>query len=308
MAQAPVGRAGHTRPMRSSRPRHPSTIACSSRFALLVVLVLGVLGAACSSGDGEADGGAGAASTTARAAPAATVATEGESADGVWQVGTISALSAGGFGGLVPVGALPDHGDVGVGTFDDLDGEMVVLDGVVWRVPIDGIPVEADPAATTPFAQVTSFDVDESIAITAPLDCDGIQAVVDERLGADVPLAALRVRGRFGILETRSVPAQAAPFPTLDAIVPAQQVTFDHTDVAAVMVGFRTGDTLESVSPPGFHFHALTDDRRGGGHVLHCDQVTDGVVEVDVVSDLDLSFDGQGSFDGRPDGSGGGDG
>jgi acetolactate decarboxylase len=85
------------------------------------------------------------------------------------------------------------------------------------------------------------------------------------------------------------VPAQTAPYPPLDAIVPAEQVTFDLTEVDAIVVGFRTAEALESVSPPGYHFHGVTADWTGGGHVLDC-QVTDGTVEVDRIDALDLAF------------------
>ena len=43
-------------------------------------------------------------------------------------------LVAGIYSGAVSFGLILQHGDFGLGTFENLDGEMVVLDGRVYRV------------------------------------------------------------------------------------------------------------------------------------------------------------------------------
>lgn len=47
----------------------------------------------------------------------------------LYQVSTASALVEGIYQGAVRVGTLREHGDIGLGTFEDLDGEMVIVDG-----------------------------------------------------------------------------------------------------------------------------------------------------------------------------------
>ena len=56
----------------------------------------------------------------------------------LYQVSTIDALMQGVFDGVQPVGEIRKHGDFGIGTFDALDGEMIVLDGVVYQAKADG--------------------------------------------------------------------------------------------------------------------------------------------------------------------------
>ena len=51
----------------------------------------------------------------------------------LYQVSTSTALVEGIYQGAVRVGTLREHGDLGLGTFEDLDGEMVVLDGSSFR-------------------------------------------------------------------------------------------------------------------------------------------------------------------------------
>ncbi len=260
----------------------------STAVARLGVLVIGaaVVAAGCSSGSGDTSP-----TTTGAATAGSSTTAPAVAGDAVWQVGTITALSAGGYEGVAPVADLASHGDLGLGTFDALDGELVMVDGVVWRVPTDGTPVEPAEGATTPFAQVTAFDADRALEVPAGTTCEGLPDWLATELGDDAaaPLLALRAEGRFEALTTRSVPAQSAPFPPLSDVVADQQVTFDLPGSTAVLVGFRTGDVLESVSPPGIHLHGLADDGRAGGHVLSC-TVAEATVEVDVVSGLDLAF------------------
>ena len=75
----------------------------------------------------------------------------------LYQVSTAGALVEGVYQGAVSVGVVREHGDFGLGTFEDLDGEMVVLDGHVFRVGSDGAVGEVADDARTPFAVVTRF-------------------------------------------------------------------------------------------------------------------------------------------------------
>ena len=58
--------------------------------------------------------------------------------DELFQVSTIGALMAGAYDGRTTCGRLTARGDFGLGTFNALDGEMVVLDGVVYQARVDG--------------------------------------------------------------------------------------------------------------------------------------------------------------------------
>ena len=51
----------------------------------------------------------------------------------MYQVATLQSLMVGNYDGFVSVGELRKHGDIGVGTFERIDGEMIVLDGTVYQ-------------------------------------------------------------------------------------------------------------------------------------------------------------------------------
>src|SRR5580692_5773632 len=75
----------------------------------------------------------------------------------LFQVSTSGALVAGVYSGAVSVKSLLQHGDIGLGTFANLDGEMVVLDGHAFQVQGSGRVFEAPANARVPFAVVTKF-------------------------------------------------------------------------------------------------------------------------------------------------------
>ena len=246
---------------------------------MLLACLLGAAGCGSSSGAGDSS------PTTVGAAGASATASTGA----VWQVGTISALSGGAYDGIAPVADVASHGTLGLGTFDGLDGEMVVVDGVVWQVPVDGVPTPAPPDETTPYAQVISFHADRTVTIAQPTSCADLGPAIDAALGTTDQVLALRIEGRFSALQVRSEAAQTLPYRPLSEIIPAEQVVSDLGDVDAVVVGFRTADDLESVSPKGYHLHGITLDHTAGGHVLGC-TFTGGDVQVEVATGLDLSF------------------
>src|SRR5438132_1663193 len=51
----------------------------------------------------------------------------------MYQISTSTALVEGVYSGSILSSALLEHGDFGVGTFEGLDGEMVILDGEIYQ-------------------------------------------------------------------------------------------------------------------------------------------------------------------------------
>jgi acetolactate decarboxylase len=187
--------------------------------------------------------------------------------DTVVQYSTIDALLTGLYDGVAEVGALKAHGDLGIGTFDRLDGEMVVLDGLVYRVGSDGRVVEVPDQETTPFATVALFKPDRELVVPEGTDYDAFLAQVSAALPSPNLFYALRAEGRFRTMRTRSVPKQGKPYRPLVEVVKEQSI-FDFEAVDGVLVGFYSPPFAKGVNAPGYHLHFLTADRKGGGHVL----------------------------------------
>jgi len=186
----------------------------------------------------------------------------------LFQVSTLDALFAGNLEGDLTFGELAAHGDLGLGTLDRLDGEMIALDGRFLRADADGNLAPIPPAARTPFAVVTRFRPGVSFGLDGPLDHAAFLRALDARLPSDAPACALRVDGDFERVELRSVARQ--PPGTSLAEAARQQHAFELRDVSGTLVGFRFPDYAQGLEVAGYHLHFADAARRRGGHVLAC--------------------------------------
>ena len=161
-------------------------------------------------------------------------------------------------------------GDFGIGTFDRLDGEMIVLDGKVYQALADGTVRPADLDGTTPFAAVTFFNEDGRLDGLSAATLDNLDEQLDRKLPHRNSPCAIRISGEFAELTLRSVAAQSPPYRPLVEVV-KQQATWEHRNVRGTLVGLRCPAWMGTLNVSGYHWHFLSDDHKIGGHVLACE-------------------------------------
>ncbi len=199
----------------------------------------------------------------------------------VTQVSTIDALLAGAYDGVSPCSELLKYGDLGIGTFDKLDGEMVVLDGAVYQAPSSGEVCRAEASLTTPFASVCFFQTDTTCQLDGNTSFDALKAKIDEIVPNPNVFCAVKLHAHFRTMKTRSVPPQEKPYPALADVVDSQAV-FDMQNVTGSIVGFRSPPFVKGINVPGYHLHFLSDDRTRGGHILAFD-MDPALCELDIL-------------------------
>jgi acetolactate decarboxylase len=185
----------------------------------------------------------------------------------LFQASTIGALLDGSYDGDLRIAELAERGNLGVGTLNALDGELIVLGGSFLRADIEGVLHPVGPDERTPFAVVTRFEPSVGFGLDGPLTHDELLAAVDVRLPDGSPSCAVRVDGEFRGVRARSVPRQTPPYRPLAEVV-ADQREFELGRVEGTMVGFRFPDYAEGIEVGGYHLHFATADRTRGGHVL----------------------------------------
>jgi acetolactate decarboxylase len=185
------------------------------------------------------------------------------------QYSLIASLAAGDYGGGTPLSQVLKEGDFGVGTFDHLEGEMILLDGTIYQALADGTIHKPELTRSTPFAVTTTFDADGQFEDFNALSLEDL----DDRLNKQLPRGnsayAIRIDGEFAALSLRSVKAQTPPYRPLVDVVKDQSV-FHHKMVKGTMFGFRCPQWVGTLNVPGYHWHFISDDRTIGGHVISC--------------------------------------
>lgn len=206
----------------------------------------------------------------------------------LFQASTIGELLEGSYDGDLSFAELAAHGDLGLGTLNGLDGEMIALDGRFYRADIEGNTHEVDSSTRTPFAIVVFFRSAIEFSLDEPTANDELHARLDERIPPGTPSCAVRIDGEFELVHARSVPAQRKPYRPLAEVV-AEQHVFDFENAEGTMMGFRFPDYSEGLEVGGYHLHFITADRTRGGHVLDC-RPKRVRVQLDPASDLHVEL------------------
>jgi acetolactate decarboxylase len=181
----------------------------------------------------------------------------------------VNALVEGIYEQNIPFYEIKKHGDFGLGTFNDLDGEMMMFDGLIYRIGSDGKANQVtDEDICTPFACVTFFEPSSEEQLEQSLSYEEFLSWMKELMPSPNLFYAFRITGEFDYVKTRSVPKQENYRPLVE--VAKEQPTFEFKDVKGALIGFYTPAFVPSLNVPGVHLHFITEDRLSGGHLLEC--------------------------------------
>lgn len=206
----------------------------------------------------------------------------------IFQTSLMSALLDGVYEGETRVRDLLGHGSFGIGTFDALDGEMVILGGTCYQLRSDGGATLADLNDYTPYAVVTNFVPHIQRELPKNLSRAEASAFIDHMTVSENYMYALRIDGTFASVKTRTVVKQSKPYrPMVEAT--DDDAVIVHENTRGVVVGFRTPLYEQGIGVPGCHAHFITEDRTAGGHVLDF-QLIEGTASLCLGTDLHLQL------------------
>lgn len=212
----------------------------------------------------------------------------------IFQNSLMTALLDGIYDGELTIGDILSKGNFGLGTFDALDGEMLILDGVCHQLTSDGKARVADLDQRTPFTVVTNFV--PRIRADAPrgMRRSELSAFIDELEPSGNYFTAVRITGSFTRVVTRTVSKQSKPYPPMSQAV-GDDAEHHFTDVRGVIGGFRTPAYAKGIGVPGCHVHFVDDARTSGGHVLDY-AVDEAVIELCPGTDMELHLPSTADF------------
>jgi len=197
----------------------------------------------------------------------------------ITQVATIDSLLAGVYDGHMTLRELRRYGNFGIGTFEGLDGEMLLVDGRFYKVRADGRVYNPPLDEKTPFATVSEFSPSLYARVDGPTELPGIEKMIDSLVPEQNRFCTFRLDGSFSRMLVRSVPRQDKPYPAL-AEVTKHQPVFELKDTKGTVIGFRSPAFVKGINVPGYHMHFLTENKEAGGHVLSF-EIDEGRLELD---------------------------
>lgn len=184
----------------------------------------------------------------------------------IFQISTSAALVKGVYQGAATVAEVKRHGDFGLGTFEELDGEGMMLDGRCFQARGDGSVVEPPDSTKVPFWVATRFKADRTETLSDMRSWEDLSDRLTKLRASDNLLAAIRLDGVLDFVHVRTACKTA---PGTDLVTAAsRQKEFKFQGVKGTLLGFFTPSYARTINVPGYHLHLLTEDRKHGGHVL----------------------------------------
>ena len=127
-----------------------------------------------------------------------------------------------------------ENGDIGLGTFEDVNGEMIIVDGKCYRALKDGAVIEAEGDRGVPFAVTTFFDEGKRLSIQDIEDIDKLKQILDVKIEEDFGLNSMhmvRIDGNFSKVCARSESAYRSHHVSLKDILKETQKDFFFDDI-----------------------------------------------------------------------------
>lgn len=185
------------------------------------------------------------------------------------------------FDGDLKVSELKKHGDIGLGSFDFLDGEMVMLNGTPYRIRENGEISIGEDNDEIVYADATFFDVDGSFVSSKDIVFEQFKTEITENMPNENFFYAYVVHGDFKYIKLGGVPKVEKPFEDgLDVLIPSRPV-FEAENISGTLIGFYCPKFIGNINAVGFHFHFIADDLKYGGHVMEFTSKDDLTVDYD---------------------------
>lgn len=188
-----------------------------------------------------------------------------------YQVSTLQALALGFSKSVVTVGELLRHGNLGLGTFEDVDGEMIVLDGKCYRAKDNGDVELAQDNRGVPFAAVCNFKSTRSEKFGKMNTIDQLKEWLTLRIEEEFGLNsmyAVKIDGEFAKVDARSESGTRAHHLSLKDALSVTQKAFIFENIAGSLVCVYYPDYMNGINAAGWHMHFLSEDKKNGGHVF----------------------------------------
>ena len=217
--------------------------------------------------------------------------------DSMYQVSLMQAFMHGEYNGVVTVGDLKSHGDIGLGTFEGVNGEMIILDGAIYQAAADGSINVMSDNEKIPFATITKFDEDAKIDDLTAKDFNDLTSQLDkeiEKYGTN-NMYVIKIKGDFKNITVRSVEKQEEPYNEFTEVAAVDQKVFNHTDQTGTVVAVYFPEYMNELNMHGWHLHFLSDDKTVGGHVLGLNDFK-GSGQIDEIHEFNMILPTDDSF------------
>lgn len=169
-----------------------------------------------------------------------------------------------------------------------MEGELMLLDGKVYRLLPDSKIEEASSEEQVPFAMAVNFSPDYS-RDHIKVSKGSLEDICAEMVpNTNNNFVSYRIKGHFPSITVRTVYGQEYDGQPLSELSDHQYV-YDYTDVWGTIIGFRSPQSWQGLTVAGHHLHFISDDHAIGGHVLSM-ETDDAQMGIAVTSNMHVEL------------------
>lgn len=204
--------------------------------------------------------------------------------DTMFQSATLQSLMIGNYYGYISVGDLRSHGNHGLGTFENIDGEMIILNDTVFQARFDGSVNVASDSTMVPFAVATHFDNDINFTVKNIPSLDSLLNILTAHInesGQNLIYAIKIDVKNCNVVKARSELPQQKPYKPLAEALKTDQREFTFNNVSGTIVGVYFPAYMSQLNAVGWHCHFITSDRTHGGHLFDISFSDTATVQLD---------------------------
>ena len=217
----------------------------------------------------------------------------------IYQVSTLQALLLGYTKSVVTVEELLKHGDVGLGTFENVDGEMIVVDGDCFKAIDNGEIERVETDEGISFACVANTNIDKTFSVENIKNVDELKdelnAKIEEVFGLN-SMHIIRIDGFFNLVDARSENGYPSTHLELRNILKITQKSFCFENIEGTLICLYFPDYMDGINLPGWHFHFISKNRTKGGHVFNV-SCQKGVAKLTKLTNLEIKLPESPAFD-----------
>ena len=217
----------------------------------------------------------------------------------MFQVSTLQALALGYSKQVISVEQLMLRGDTGLGTFEDVGGEMIVLGGHCYCADERGLVTEAKPDTGVPFASVAFMKNAREFELGPIADIEALKQELDLKIEEDFGLNSMHmacIDGLFESVNARSETAFRSQHVSLKDVLWKTQKDYRFSQIAGSLVCVYYPDYMDGINAAGWHLHFISDDRLHGGHVFEL-RMKKGSVKLKKISQIEIRLPNEPAFD-----------
>ena len=205
----------------------------------------------------------------------------------LYQFGTMQMLVESLLDGFVTPKEILSKGDIGIGTGEGIDGELIILNGKAYKVDVNGKIIQLNDDFPIVFANIHQSDF-HFLNHFDDISLKDLRTQILNQVNTTNLFFSVLISGDFSNVKTRSAAKSTKPYPGL-AEIAKHQTVFKSSKIQGHMIGYFTPILYQGAGVPNYHQHFISNNLDFGGHVL--DAYANSVdVKIQIFNGLDLTL------------------